>query len=570
MAADGELRWELDGRGWTLEPIHFDRPLPALGRSYYTDLIGPGTERGLAEWSLPVERYRFEVVNGWLYGRSDPVGGDTPKIVERFPALAHLWRVDPRSRKRIRGFDRFVREGGFERSVSRWDEDWRPEAERRLAPLRAFDPAAASDAELADHLQALLDYSLWTWTFHLNIHLVCFYVRAGFSDRCRDLLGLSKFESYELIKRSDPSLFEGTSMVAAIARRAEDDPDVRAALELPAPEALERLRGTWFEEAVDEFLAVEGDRGATFDISDPMWREMPELVVGLVKAMLDSDYDPVAEDAEFQSWRQERIAELRGRLDGDQRAEFDRWLALGERAYPMHETHNKEVFEIPSALVRYAALEAGRRLHDAGRLADRDAVFHLHAHELIGALRGQDVDVGALTAERRRDYERALTLDPPTLINGAPPEPPYHALPDAAAAAMKALLDQAEEWLGAPTERRSDDELVGSPGSPGSAEGPVRVVRSMDEFDRVRPGDVLVCTLTTPAWTVLFPQVAALVTDSGGPLSHAAIVAREYALPSVVGTHDGTRRLQDGQRVAVDGTTGVVRILATAPPEPVA
>jgi pyruvate,water dikinase len=301
-----------------------------------------------------------------------------------------------------------------------------------------------------------------------------------------------------------------------------------------------------------------------------MWREMPELVVGLVKATIDSDYDPVAEDAEFQAWRSERIEELRGRLDGEQRGEFDRWLALGERAYPMHETHNKQVFEIPSALVRYAALEAGRRLADAGRLNDPDDVFHLHADELNAALRGEDVDVAGAVARRRREYDEAMGLSPPSLIGDEPLEPPYHALPDAVGDAMRALLEQTEEMLGVPGQHTRDDELVGSPGSPGSAEGPVRVVRSIDEFDRVRPGDVLVCPLTSPAWTVLFPQVAALVTDSGGPLSHAAIVAREYDLPSVVGTHDGTRRLEDGQRVAVDGTTGVVRILAPAAAETVA
>jgi pyruvate,water dikinase len=95
-------------------------------------------------------------------------------------------------------------------------------------------------------------------------------------------------------------------------------------------------------------------------------------------------------------------------------------------------------------------------------------------------------------------------------------------------------------------------------------------VRSIDEFDKVQPGDVLVCPLTNPAWTVLFPQVAALVADSGGALSHAAIVAREYGVPSVVGTFDGTRRLTDGQLVHVDGDTGVVKIGSGAAAEGVA
>ncbi|MDQ3936804.1 MAG: PEP-utilizing enzyme [Actinomycetota bacterium] len=568
--AGNDVQWELKGPGWELDRVHFDRPPTTLTQSFYTDLVGESSVEGFAEWSLPVERYRFEVVNGWAYGRIDPFGGDPPGAVARFPFLANLWRIDPRARKRILGFDRFVREGGFERNIARWDDEWRPEAERRLAPLSAFDPRGASDAELADHVEALLGYSRWAWTFHLNIHVVCFYVRARFSDVCNDLLGLSRFEAYELMKRSDPTLLEGTTLLADVGRRAEGDPEVAAALELPAGEALEKLRGSWFQEELDRFLDAEGYRSGSYDLSDPTWREMPELVVGLVKGIIETDHDPVAEEREFQDWRKERIEELRGRLDGDRLEEFDRWLALAERAYPLNETHNGLVFERPMAMARYAALEGGRRLADAGRLSEVDEVFHLRAHELVSGLRGEDGDLGALAAERRREHERAMTLDPPQLIGGEPPDPPYHALPDAVGAALKAIIDQTEEMLGVPPQRARDDELSGSPGSPGSGEGPARVVRSLDEFDRVRPGDVLVCPLTGPAWTVLFPQVAALVTDSGGPLSHAAIVAREYGVPSVVGTVDGTRRLQDGQRVAVDGTTGVVRILAREPTDRIA
>jgi pyruvate,water dikinase len=94
-------------------------------------------------------------------------------------------------------------------------------------------------------------------------------------------------------------------------------------------------------------------------------------------------------------------------------------------------------------------------------------------------------------------------------------------------------------------------------------------VRSLDDFRKVQAGDVIVCTFTNPAWTVLFPRASALVADSGGPLSHAAIVAREYGLPSVVGTGDATRRLVDGQLVRVDGNAGTVTILAPAEREPV-
>ena len=103
------------------------------------------------------------------------------------------------------------------------------------------------------------------------------------------------------------------------------------------------------------------------------------------------------------------------------------------------------------------------------------------------------------------------------------------------------------------------DGLVGIPASAGRASGPCRVVRSTADFEKVQPGDVLVASMTTAAWTPLFGRIVALVTDNGGVGAHASIVAREYGLPAVVGTSFATRMLIDGEIVEVDGSAGTVR-----------
>jgi pyruvate,water dikinase len=100
--------------------------------------------------------------------------------------------------------------------------------------------------------------------------------------------------------------------------------------------------------------------------------------------------------------------------------------------------------------------------------------------------------------------------------------------------------------------------LCGIAASAGSYTGPVRIIRSEHEFDRLRPGDVLVCPATSPVWSLLFATVGALVADVGGQLSHQAIIAREYRIPAVVGTGEATARLRDGQLVTVDGCAGTV------------
>ena len=102
--------------------------------------------------------------------------------------------------------------------------------------------------------------------------------------------------------------------------------------------------------------------------------------------------------------------------------------------------------------------------------------------------------------------------------------------------------------------------LRGIAASPGKYTGPVRIIRSEVEFDKLQSGDVLVCPITSPVWSVLFPSVGALVTDTGGILSHPAIIAREYRVPAVVATGNATELLRDGQIVTVDGATGLVEV----------
>ena len=101
---------------------------------------------------------------------------------------------------------------------------------------------------------------------------------------------------------------------------------------------------------------------------------------------------------------------------------------------------------------------------------------------------------------------------------------------------------------------QSTDQIVGLAASAG-------IVESLDEFDLVQPGEVLVCRMTNPAWVVLFTKIGGLVTDAGGMAAHPAVVAREFSLPAVVGTSNATQRIRTGQRVRVNGATGIVDVL---------
>ena len=105
------------------------------------------------------------------------------------------------------------------------------------------------------------------------------------------------------------------------------------------------------------------------------------------------------------------------------------------------------------------------------------------------------------------------------------------------------------------------DEVTGLAASPGVVEGTARIVSSVDEFDQVQQGEILVCQMTNPAWVVLFTKIGGLVTDAGGVASHPAVVAREFGIPAVVGTSIATERIATGDRVRVNGSSGLVEVL---------
>jgi pyruvate,water dikinase len=219
---------------------------------------------------------------------------------------------------------------------------------------------------------------------------------------------------------------------------------------------------------------------------------------------------------------------------------------------------------VPIALLRYPLLEIGRRLAARGQLDRRDDVFFLTLDEARSALRGGQAR-GALVTRRRG--ERAFVEQhpgPATYGKDPGPPPPLDALPAEARFTMTALLWYLDRIFEAASSSHAQQEgtevLGGIAASPGRYTGPVRVV--MDEFDfgKLRPGDILVCPITSPVWSVLFASVGALVADTGGLLSHPAIIAREYGVPAVVATGNATALLRDDQVVTVDGTAGQVAV----------
>jgi phosphohistidine swiveling domain-containing protein len=243
--------------------------------------------------------------------------------------------------------------------------------------------------------------------------------------------------------------------------------------------------------------------------------------------------------------RESAEARARSALAGREKelAKFDRLLARAQRSISVREEQLAH-FTRPWPVLRRAVLRIGEALVGRGVIAGPADAFFLTRSELLASVAGEGGDLAPRVRERRSAWQRQRRLVPPLTLGALPPM-------------LVKLLGGADAMLRAPA-TDADVLLRGTPASSGRAIGPVRVVRDVDDFARVRDGDVLVCPATTPAWTQLFGRVAAIVTDTGSPSSHASIVAREFGIPAVVGTGDATARLRDGQTVIVDGAAGTV------------
>jgi phosphohistidine swiveling domain-containing protein len=306
-----------------------------------------------------------------------------------------------------------------------------------------------------------------------------------------------------------------------------------------------------FNTYLDEF----GWRSDAFELADPTWREHPVIPLNTLSGYirLNDDADP---DRRFQQAVQRRkalLAQAQQRLAGepDNLARFNELYEMARHYLPITEDHNYYIDQVGDSLMRRPILEIGRRLVQRGALANENDVFLLYLADIQQAFAGTHQQ--PLVAQRRADMDAWSKVVPPATIGEPPPETddPF----------VQAII----KMYGMPPEPSEDPNIItGIGASPGTVQGRAKVVRDLSEASKIAPGDIMVCEMTMPAWTPLFSTVSALVADTGGVLSHCAIVSREYRLPCVVGTVVGTSVIQDGMRLTVDGSKGIVRIDARA------
>jgi pyruvate,water dikinase len=337
--------------------------------------------------------------------------------------------------------------------------------------------------------------------------------------------------------------FESNAVLWEIAAAADRSPAVRATLLETDPagawDAIRALSGAQeFVVAFEAYLERYGCRAGSWGLGYPTWQEDPASPLRLVRRILEERPEPPEQALREGARRREAV--IRGveeRL-GNDAVRVARFRKLAEPlAYYIPIREARAYWQLVlTGVMRALLLARGRSLVQRGVLDQPDDVFYLMPEEIESAVNGNAADVSSRIEERKTEWEFWSRRCPPEFIGG-----------------------------GGDTEsRRVGDvraEVIrGVAASRGLVTARARVIADIGDADRLQPGEVLVCAMSSPPWTPLFAIAAAVVTDSGGILSHPAIVAREYGIPCVVGTRVGTQAIRDGDVITVDGEQGTVRI----------
>ncbi len=542
--SDFPISWDdpADERAfWFQDVMHSPQPFTPMTATLFQPAFSEGASRAIAKLSMPISGLRVSIQNGYLYLGPVVVMGTPEELGARFAEMQRLiMQLAPTAHKD-------------------WLETFEPAVRARAEQILAFDYENSSTAEVARFARTLYAELVDTWDVHMRINVPTMNVVFGFEEFLTATLGADAIADSRLLLQG----FDNKSMETARAmwelsrwtRSIDGLADIVLAGRVRGGsiELADHPQSGEFRSRFDAFLETYGWRSDVFfELACKTWREDPSTTLTQLKAYIGQDdgHDPFAAHARQAADRDRLVGEMAARLPEAARPQFHGMLHLAQQYIPIAEDHNFTIDQGFTAVIRHALLNLGRKLAADGRLGDPEDVFFLNYSEACALGDPDDgLDLKTLVRQRRQEIVRQGKLRAPIMI-GTPP--PADMPPD----------PLVTKFFGVGLMPSTDPSMVtGHPCSAGIVTGEAKVVMTLDEADKVKPGDILFCRMTMPAWTPLFGVVGAVVADSGGPLSHCAIVAREYGIPCVAGTQNGTSVIKDGMQVRVDGSTGIVTIL---------
>jgi pyruvate,water dikinase len=568
---------EDDQRFWFYNSMHFPEPMCAFdvvtAEAAYCALGSANTRVHCLPTTLGID---YRIINGRIY-----IGGngvtDSAEIARRTKEFQQ------------RAFYYYE---NWERLFAQWKDKMRAlireaEALPRLT-LPEFEPlehvhagrGIASNHYLLDTYQKTLEGYFRMWHYHFEFLLLGYGAYMTFFGFCKKAFPeISDQTVARMVSGMEAEIFRPDDELRRLAKRAiELGVDGKFRNSVPPNDVIKSLEQSdagrkWLEE-----LAISRDPWFNINVGDGFyhyhrsWNDdlsMPFASLPGYIANAKSGEQIERPIEKLMAERKQLIEDYRELLNSDEeRAAYDQMITLAHRVFPYVEGHKFYCEHWYTNLFFNKIREFGTLLAQHGFFPDAEDVFQLTHFELKSAIidlmiswsngsppRGPE-RWPAIVRERKAALAEWVKQETPPALGPVP-----DVIDDPAIVMLWGITRESlDAWLAAGSEPDSN-EIKGFAASGGVVEGVARVVKTVEEMERIRHGDILICHITNPTWAPVFQKIAAAVSDIGGSMSHAAIVAREYGLPAVVGTGTATQKIKDGQRIRVDGGRGVVTIL---------
>jgi pyruvate,water dikinase len=564
--ASTDLRWEAPEPGfWRWQGSHVPGvPTPIYG-AIHLHTAPTGVAALFERYGVPLRTMDERLVNGRLYATMAPLLGRPGSKVPPKPVLWLATRLHPTFRRRNRAATAALANRIWRARTVEWREELRPSVRAANLALQAEPVASLDDGALADHVRRVHEHVVAGHLLHFDLHGDDMGPLGMFLCACRDW-GIAPGEAIATLTGHSPSTTAAVDELrkVAVALDAAGGPEAAAS-------TLDELRmlGSGVAGALDAYLEEYGWRVVTgYDLDARTVCELPEVLLANVRSLSGAAQRSSAGQPDLSAVGDAAAAALRDRVPADQRGRFDEALGEARIALDLRDDNGPITIEWPVGLLRRALLEVGRRAVERGVLAEVEHAVELELHEVLAILGGAPTVTAGAVAQRAAARAAASAIVPPATLGQEEAPPDLSAFPPALAAVTDFSLTCV-----AHLEKAAPSEVPPPIGSAASGlgvgteavRGTARVAKSPeDALASLAPGEVLVVPFTTPAYNAVLAVAGGLVTEEGGALSHAAVLARELALPAVIGVPGILATIGDGDEVELDPVAGTVRVLAPA------
>ena len=531
------IRWDAPDAGvWSLETAHSTTATAVPMREIMERGFADGFRTSFAELGVPLSHVELRHLNGWPYVSF--FVHDVPRSAGKPPpafVLKILTRVHPGFRRRTKVASAAIEQKRALQMSADWEEERQTWIDRIL-DLQRTDLTQLDDSELAAHMSTVTALAADGLRRHFELVAGCIPLGEWLARTAE--WKLPDDAARRAVMHSTPVHEEARVRLERIA----------AALDGARPTDLDGVRGhsAAAAEALDDYLTHHGWWSTEDAIDADRLIDHPDIVLKTILAEHSAPDDGAA-----------ALADLRAQIPADQRDDFDGLAADAHRAHKMLDDNSGILASWIGGVAGEVFREAGRRLVRTTRLRTAADVWAFTPTDLAAMLDGSsalsDDDIGAVVAK----WHMECALAPPAHLNGEPTPPPD-------AGVFPAPVARLMTAIGAFLDDKFNDQHEANGIGTRNVTGRAVVTRSpSDAFERLEPGDILVTTATTPSYNAVLPMVGGLVVSEGGPSCHAAIVARELDLPTIVGLQDALTTIPDGATITLDPVHARVTVVTT-------